>query len=225
MGLVITIDGPSGTGKSTAAKGLAKRLGYLYLDTGAMYRAVALKALRKGVRLTDRRALVKLARESRVSLRMNPDHQLKVFLDGKDATQAIRRPEVAEVASQIAVIPQVRRILVRWQQILGSKGKVVAEGRDTGTVVFPRADLKVFLTASLTQRARRRFRQLRQKGFSVTFDEVLGDTQRRDLRDSKRLASPLRVAQGAIRIDNTWLKSFQVVGKILDYVRRVQKRG
>jgi len=218
-GLVIAIDGPSGTGKSTAARGLAHRLGYLYLDTGAMYRAVALKALEREVS-SDPRSLRRLARESRLSFSSNGSKQ-RIFLDGTDVTQAIRRPEVSEAASLIATIPGVRRELVNKQKALGAKGGVVAEGRDTGTVVFPKADLKVFLTAGARERARRRFGELKASGYRGTLAQVLREIQARDRRDRQRAASPLRQAPGAVRIDNTGLKSPQVLGKLSDYVRRI----
>lgn len=227
-GLVITIDGPGGTGKSTTARGLAKRLGYLYLDTGAMYRAVALEALRNKVPVTDRKALSLLARRCRIGFRVDPGHRLKVLLNGKDVTEAIRDPEVTQTASVVATVPAVRQALVREQRALGARGRIVAEGRDTGTAVFPKADLKVFLTATVTERARRRWRDLKRMGESVAFPEVLRDLRRRDLRDRRREASPLRIAPGALRVDNTRLQSSQVVDKLLDYVRRIdrnQRRG
>ena len=221
QGLIITIDGPSGTGKSTAARLLAKRLGYLYLDTGAMYRAIALKAFQNGIPLNERPALARLASRSRVAFRVDPGHRLKVLLDGIDVTETIRRPEISEAASQVATIPGVRRALVSQQRILGTCGRVVAEGRDTGTVVFPKAPLKFFLTASPAERARRRLSDLRKSGHSVTLAQVLEEVKRRDLRDRRREASPLRVPKEAIRIDNTRLKSSQVVAIMADYVRRI----
>ncbi|MCM8794731.1 MAG: (d)CMP kinase [Candidatus Omnitrophica bacterium] len=223
--LIITIDGPSGTGKSTAARTLAKKLGYLYLDTGAMYRAFALKALRKGVDLKDGKALARLAGRTEVSFRIDPGRTMKVLLDKEDVTREIRSPGVSEAASLAAAVPGVRRALVRQQQRIGSKGRVVAEGRDTGTVVFPGAQLKFYLTASVEERARRRWKELRQNGHPVDLKEVMADIKRRDSRDRNRQASPLKVAKGAVRIDNTLLKSTQVIGKMLDYVHKIGKRG
>ena len=224
-GPIITIDGPSGTGKSTIARRLAGRLGFLYLDTGAMYRAVALKALRERVPLTADRLLTRLATRSRVTFRKDSGGRARVLLDGADVTRAIRRPEVSEAASQVATIPGVRRALVRHQRLIGAGGRVVMEGRDTGTVVFPKADLKVFLTADLTERARRRWRDLRRLGLPTTFAQVLRDVRGRDARDRGRRASPLRQARGAVKIDNTKLQSSQVLDTLLDYVRNVRKRS
>ncbi len=219
--LVITIDGPSGSGKSTAARLLAKRLGYLYLDTGAMYRAAALNAIRSGVSLTDPKALTALARRTGVDLRRDRKGGIKVLLDGSDVTRAIRRPEISEAASQIATVAGLRRVLVAKQRGFGKGGGVVAEGRDTGTVVFPKADLKVYLTASLRERARRRLEQLKRQGHPVSFARILAQERARDRRDRGRAASPLAPAQGAIRIDNTRLQYSQVLDRIMDYVRSV----
>lgn len=215
---VITIDGPSGSGKSTLARQVAKRLGYLYLDTGAMYRALALKALRGKVALTNRPRLAALARGSRIAFRMDPGHRLRVLLDRADVTKAIRAPAVSEAASRIATIPGVRKALVAQQKALGARGRVVAEGRDTGTVVFPKAQLKIFLTATLWERAKRRLHDLRAQGHRPTRAQVLRDLKSRDSRDRNRSDSPLRSPHGAVRIDNSRLKSAQVVDTILDYV-------
>ncbi len=223
--LIITIDGPSGTGKSTAARLLARRLGYLYLDTGAMYRAVALKALRKEVNLTDSKTLAKLAERCRVTFRKSPSGRMRVFLDGKDVTVAIRKPKVSEAASRAALVPGVRRALVRQQRALGRRGGIVAEGRDTGTVVFPRAGLKFYLTAALTERAKRRHRELCRAGISVRFPEVLRQVRKRDRRDRSRSASPLKPARGAVRVDNTSLKSGKTFAILVDYARRAQAGG
>lgn len=226
QGLVITMDGPAGTGKSTAARELAKRLGYLYLDTGAMYRAIALQALRKRMTLTDKKGLIQLAQRARIGFRVDPGHRLRVTLDGADVTEAIREHKVSEAASQVAVIPGVRRVLVRRQKQLGAQGRIVAEGRDTGTVVFPKADLKFFLTASALARAKRRLADLKTAGERVSPSQVLRDTKERDLRDESRSASPLKAAAEAVVIDNTRLQSSQVIDRMLVYVERLRrKRG
>lgn len=219
--LIITIDGPSGTGKSTVARHLARRLGYLYLDTGAMYRAVALQALRKGVDWSDPSALVRLAGRVRVTFRQGPGGGVRIFLNGREVTRSIRRPEVSSGASKVAVIPGVRKALVGQQRLLGRSGGLVAEGRDTGTVIFPHADLKVFLTADSAERARRRCRELKEAGHPMTFRQVLKEVRERDRRDRGRKIAPLRRAPGALRIDNTRLQSSEVLDTLTDYVRGV----
>ncbi len=220
--LIITIDGPAGTGKSTVARSLAQRLGYLYLDTGAMYRAVALKAIRQRMDLSNSRLLGAMAARTKVSFRVDPGRRLKVLLDGKDVTEPIRRHAVSEAASVVAAVPKVREVLVRQQRAIGARGRVVAEGRDTGTVVFPRAPIKFFITAAPQERAKRRWQELRQVGRPMSLKEVLLDTKRRDQRDRRRAVSPLRVAQGARRIDNTRLKPAQVLDRMLSYVHQIQ---
>lgn len=206
--LIITIDGPSGGGKSTAAAGLATALGWLYLDTGAMYRAVAWQSLQAGVSSSDARRLAALARRTRVTLRHAARHQ-----------RAIRTAAVAARASEIAVIPAVRRALVAAQRRIGRRGRVVAEGRDTGTVVFPDAAWKFYLTASPAVRARRRWRELRaarrrsslrqgsgqagRAGENLSYAQVLRETRARDRRDTRRAASPLRRAPGAVVVDTS----------------------
>lgn len=224
QGLIITIDGPAGTGKSTAAREVAKRLGYLYLDTGAMYRSVALKALRKGIPLTNKRGLAQLARRAHIGFRVDPGHRLRVILDKVDVTEAIRQHKVSQAASKVAAIAGVRKVLVRRQKEIGRQGRVVAEGRDTGTVVFPKADLKFFLTASPLERSKRRLRDLKAAGERVSLSQVLRDTGQRDLRDRSRSASPLRKAAGAILIDNTRLQSSQVIDRMLVYVKRLRRK-
>lgn len=190
-----------------------------------MYRAVALKALRRGVSLTDRRALAVLARRARIRFRKGRGGAVRTLLDGRDVTRLLRAPRVTEAASRVAVIPGVRKALVALQRAIGAGTSLVAEGRDTGTVVFPGAPLKVFLTASPEERARRRLADLRAQGHAVGLRQVLQDLRRRDRRDRRRLHSPLRPARGAIRIDNTRLQSTEVLDKLLDYVHQAHSRG
>lgn len=216
---IITIDGPAGSGKSTVGRLLAQRLGYLYLDTGAMYRALAWKALRCGIPLDDEEALARLAEESRIVLSGDPQ-ALRVSIDGEDVTEEIRAPEISRAASLIATLASVRRAIVAQQQEMGRAGGVVLEGRDTGTVVFPDADVKFFLDARLEVRARRRFEQERARGQEVTFEQTLWETAERDRRDEERAASPLRRAPDAVYIDSSDLNVEQVVQRMLEVIRK-----
>ena len=200
--LIIAIDGPVGSGKSTVARRVAELLGYTYLDSGAMYRALAWKALKQRVPLDDVTRLETLATETRIDLKAERDG-VHVRVDGADVTHAIRTPEISEATSCISVIPGLRRRMVAEQQRAGRKGSVVMEGRDIGTVVFPRADLKIYLDANVEVRAERRLRELQTRGQSVTPDQMLEDVRDRDRRDKGREASPLVRAPDAVLVDNT----------------------
>ena len=207
--LIIAIDGPAGSGKSTVARRVAATLGYIYLDSGAMYRALALKALERRVRLDDEAALEALARETHIVLKpATPEQEAaglknRVFLDGREVTEEIRGAVVAQAASRLATIAGVREVLVSEQQRAGEGGGVVMEGRDIGTVVFPRAELKIFLDASPETRAQRRWKEHQEKGDSVTLLEVLQEVRERDRRDRERKVSPLVRAKDAMLLDNT----------------------
>ncbi len=216
---IIAIDGPAGSGKSTVGKLLAKRLGYLYMDTGAMYRALAWKALSLGIPLDDEAALTRLAERVRITLSGDPD-AMRVAIDGQDVTDAIRAPEISRAASIIAAILGVRRAIVAKQREMGRRGRVVLEGRDTGTVVFPDADVKFFLDARLEVRARRRFEQERARGREISFEETLRETEERDRRDAERSASPLRQAEDAVYLDSSDLSVEQVVERMLEIIRQ-----
>jgi cytidylate kinase len=200
--LIIAIDGPVGSGKSTLARRVAALMGYVYIDTGAMYRAVALKALRRGVPLDAADPLTALAAETRIDLRAEDGGQ-RVYLDGEDVTSAIRTPEVSQGASKVAVIPGVRHVLVAEQRRAGARKGVVMEGRDIGSVVFPDAELKIFLTASPEVRANRRWREHQQKGDSIDLPRTLDEIHERDRRDSGRASSPLVRAKDAVVVDST----------------------
>lgn len=200
--LIIAIDGPVGSGKSTLARRVAALMGYVYIDTGAMYRAVALKALRRGVPFDAADQLTSLAGETRIDLRAEDGGQ-RVFLDGEDVTSAIRTPEVSQAASKAAVIEGVRRVLVAEQRRAGAQGGVVMEGRDIGSVVFPDAELKIFLTASPEIRADRRWREHQQKGDAIDLPRTLDEIHERDKRDSGRSSSPLVRAKDAVVVDST----------------------
>ena len=208
--LTIAIDGPAGSGKSSVAQRVAQTLGYLYLDSGAMYRALALKALQNnGLALSSTKELEGLAAGTKIELKPTPPHLVaagvknQVLLDGVDVTQAIRSPEVAQAASQVATVAKVRELLVAQQQRAGAGGGIVMEGRDIGTVVFPNAELKIFLEAAAEVRAERRRKEHEEKGEHLTFDQVLEEVHERDKRDRERKVSPLVRATDAVLVDNT----------------------
>jgi cytidylate kinase len=200
--LIIAIDGPVGSGKSTVAQQVAEMLGYIYLDSGAMYRAVAWKALRDQVPLEAEEKLAELARATRIDLVSN-DGGFRVLVDGTDVTEEIRSPAVAQAASKVAVNSEVRAVLVAEQRRAAAGGGVVMEGRDIGTVVFPDADLKIFLDASVEVRAERRRLQYAQKAERLEFTEVLEQVRQRDKRDRERAVSPLVRAHDSVYVDNT----------------------
>ncbi|OQX60586.1 cytidylate kinase [candidate division KSB1 bacterium 4484_219] len=218
--LIIAIDGPAGSGKSTTAKLLAQKLNYLYLDTGAMYRAITLKALRQKIDEHDDHSLTELAENTDITL-INRDGVLHVLLDGEDVTDKIRTPEIDRAISYVSMVPAVRRRMVELQRQLGKQGGVVAEGRDIGTVVFPQADLKIFLVASVEERGRRRWKELQARGVEVPLEQVIEEIQRRDKLDSSRKLSPLKKAPDAIEVDTTKLTIPQQVEVILQKVREV----
>ncbi|HEY8505259.1 MAG TPA: (d)CMP kinase [Gemmataceae bacterium] len=213
--MIVTIDGPSGSGKSTVARELARRLGFEYLDTGAMFRALAWALLRRGVDPEDA-AAVEAALDV-IELRAEPGH---IRVDGEDVTGRIRTPQVSAAASRVAVIPAVRRYLAERQRAAAAGRDIVCEGRDQGTAVFPEAECKFFLTADPHERARRRYRELRERGENVTFEEVLYSQQERDRRDAERPTAPLRQAEDAHTIDTTDLGIDEVVEKLEREVRR-----
>ena len=212
--LIIAIDGPVGSGKSTVARRVAELLGYAYLDTGAMYRAFALKALRKRIPLDEEDRLVALACATHIDLRAHGDSP-QVLLDGEDVSEAIRGRDVSVAASKVAVIPGVRQVLVAEQRRAGLGGGVVMEGRDIGTVVFPDADLKVFLTASVNVRAERRWREHQQKGDEVTLERTLEEVCERDRRDRGREVSPLQPAADAVLVDSSAMDAEEVARLIV----------
>jgi cytidylate kinase len=212
---VIAIDGPAGAGKSTLARRVAGRLGFLYIDTGAMYRAAALQALRAGADPGDPAAVLPLLPGTEIDF--TPEG--KTLLNGEDVSAAIRAPEASQAASKISAIPAVRRALVRQQQRIGSLRPVVMEGRDIGTVVFPGAQVKIFLDAELAERVRRRVEDLRGQGRNPDPAEVEREMSERDSRDSSRTDSPLRPAADAVRVDSTSLSPGGVEEEILRIYR------
>ena len=210
--IIIAIDGPAGAGKSTIARHLARHFGLLNLETGAMYRAFALKALREKASLDDSGALETLAENTQIRLEPGGD-QNRVLLDGEDVTRLIRTPQVTDAASRVSVFPAIRAWMVRLQQQLGAQGGVVMEGRDIGTVVFPRADVKIFLDAAPEVRGQRRFEQLEQSGKApeVQPEEVIRELHARDERDRNRADSPLKPASDAIILNSTSMSLEQAV--------------
>jgi cytidylate kinase len=207
--LIIAIDGPVGSGKSTLARRVAELMSYVYIDTGAMYRAVALKALRNHVPVEGSQALEKLARDTRIDLRVQDGAQ-RVLLDGEDVTAEIRTPDVSQASSKIAVVPGVRHVLVAEQRRAGERGGVVMEGRDIGSVVFPDAGLKIFLTASPEVRAERRWHEHQVKGDPIDLARTLEEIHERDRRDQERSTSPLVRPPDAVVVDSTAMEPEEV---------------
>jgi cytidylate kinase len=216
--MVIAIDGPSGAGKSTLAKRLARDLGFMYLDTGAMYRALALKILRRGVDLANGEALREIVARTEIDLRSQQD-QIRVLLDGEDVSGLIRTPQVSQMASKASALKVVRQRMLELQRALGRRGNVVAEGRDIGTVVFPRADVKIYLHASAEERGRRRYAELRAGGQGVSLAETIREMQERDQRDSERALAPLRQAEDAVAIDSSALPASAVAQRVLEIIQ------
>lgn len=216
--MIIAIDGPSGAGKSTLGRMIARELGYLYIDTGAMYRAVALAVIESNVRLAETEKVAAIAARADVRLEGDPD-SLRVTLNGRDVSEEIRSEAVSHTASVISTIPEVRRTLVERQQKLGARGGVVLDGRDISTVVFPDADLKFFLTAQPPERASRRFKDERLRERDVTFEETLTDINTRDQRDSTRADSPLVIAEDSIVIDSTELSIEEVFERMMATIK------
>lgn len=214
----IAIDGPAGAGKSTVARLVAKRLGYLYIDTGAMYRAVTLKALRYGMDLEDHIKLAELASNISIKLKAGTEGKLTVLMDGEDVTQEIRLPSVSNSVSLVARVPAVRRKLIELQRDMAREGGVVMEGRDIGKVVLPDARIKIFLTAATGERARRRWKELTDKGIRVGQQQVEDEINNRDFIDTSREIDPLAPAPDAVIIDSTSYTVDGVVNLIVSSV-------
>jgi cytidylate kinase len=227
--LIIAVDGPVGSGKSSVSRRVAELLGYTYLDSGAMYRALAWKALQSGAPLQDEAQLEALARETDIHLSppsaedAAAGYTCKVRVDGLDATAAIRSAEVGRAASSLAVLKPVRAVLIAQQQRAGARGGVVMEGRDIGTVVFPRAGLKIFLDAALEVRAERRRREYESKGQSHTLEEVIEEVRARDRRDREREVSPLLQAADAVLVDNTAM-DVEETARIIVFLAREREK-
>ncbi len=216
--LIVAIDGPSGAGKSTLSKLLARRLGYLNIDTGAMYRSVAWAARQKGMSCDDNDALGRMARDLKIAFEPSDNGEL-VFVDGVDVTAAIRTPENSLLTARVAACPAVRAALVTLQRRLAENGGVVLEGRDIGTVVFPQADVKFFLSASARERGRRRYEELRARGVAADLEQTIAEVEARDAADSAREHAPLVRAADAVDIDSTTLGIAEVLEKMLAIVQ------
>ena len=218
MSFVITIDGPAAAGKSTVARAVARHSGFLYVDTGALYRALGLKLVREGIAPDDLAAVERCLASTTLDLSGSPD-ETHVWLDGHDVSGEIRTPEVSELASRVAAMPFVRRRLVEIQRGLRSRGPLVGEGRDLGTVVFPDAEVKIFLDADLDTRAARRARELQARGLPVRLEQVHDELKARDMRDSGRPDSPLKAADDATHIDCSGMEIEAVVNAVLEVAR------
>lgn len=215
----IAIDGPSGAGKSTLARKAAAALGYLYVDTGAIYRTVALSAVRRGIDPSDAARLIPILPELDIRLEYAEDGLQHMYLNGEDVSEAIRMHEISQHASTVSAIPEVRAFLLDLQRDLARKHNVIMDGRDIGTVVLPDAQVKIFLTASPESRARRRHLELQQRGQNTEFDTVLRDIIKRDEQDTNRPIAPLRQAEDAVLVDTTYLNLEQSFQAILDAIK------
>lgn len=214
----IAIDGPAGAGKSTISKFVASEMGYLYIDTGAMYRAIGYKVLKNNISLDDKEKIEELAQESDVELKIT-DHGQGIYLDGVDVTDKIRTPEISMAASAVSAIGGVRKTLVQLQRKIAGSNNVIMDGRDIGTVVLPDAEIKIFLTATAEDRAMRRYLELKEKGLDVNYQEVLEDMQQRDYQDTHRAESPLCAAEDATVIDTSGQTLGESVQLIVDFIK------
>ncbi len=220
--IIIAIDGPAASGKSSVAKHLAEKLGFTYVDTGAMYRAITYLALRNNI-VDDTNAVIDLVKNIEIELKFE-NGETRVFVNGEEVTEHIRTPEVNSKVSEISRIPEVREELVKIQRQMGENGNLVAEGRDTTTVVFPNADLKIYLTAELDERATRRHLEYQAKGNNVSFEEVKENLQKRDRIDSQRKVSPLSKAEDAYELDTTDLTIDQEIENIIKKVEELKAK-
>lgn len=219
MGLNCALDGPSGAGKSTIAKAVAARFGFVYVDTGALYRSISLYALSKGADTTSADEVVPLLEGIKIELKY-VDGSQRVILNGEDVSEKIRTPEISMAASNVSAIPAVREFLLDLQRSIAAKNDIIMDGRDIGTVILPDADVKVFMTASAEERARRRFEELKAKGQEVSYESVLEDINRRDYNDSHRETAPLIKANDAVELDTTSMTIDEVVDRISDLIKK-----
>lgn len=217
--MIIAIDGPAGAGKSTVAKRLAQKLGFIYIDTGSMYRALTLKALDNKIDLNNKAKLIELAKNSRIDLKNNVNGSLEVFLDQQDVSQEIRQPRITRFVSDIAKIREVREVMLHLQRGLGRQKDSVLDGRDIGTVVFPDADKKFYIDASVGERVRRRHKELVEAGQKVSLNDIEQDVKNRDTIDSTREVAPLKKADDAVYIDTTKMTIEEVVEALLNHIK------
>lgn len=215
----IAIDGPSGAGKSSIARKAAEAFGFIYVDTGAIYRTVGLAAYRRGIASRDSAAVVAMLPELHIELRHGADGTQRMFLDGEDVSEAIRKPEISIYASDVSAIPEVRAYLMEMQRSFARTQNVIMDGRDIGTVVLPDAGLKIYLTASAEARAQRRQTELERKGQSIPFEEILRDMRYRDTNDSGRATAPLRPAEDAVHLDTTALSFSESCAAVESLIR------
>ena len=214
----IAIDGPSGAGKSTISRKAAEKFGFIYVDTGAIYRTIGLATKIRGVSLDDTAAVIELLPTLEIELKYNDAGEQHMYLDGNDVSRDIRLPEVSMLASKVSAIPAVREFLIDMQRGMAEKYDVIMDGRDIGTVILPNADLKIFLNADVRDRARRRYEELRAKGMEKPFDEVLAEMEKRDEQDTQRAAAPLKAADDAVLLDtsgNTLEESIDEVCRLI----------
>ena len=219
MDNIIAVDGPAGSGKSTVARLLARRLKFFYIDTGAMYRAFTLKAIMNDIDLEDKDALFKLAQETELDIINDDALNIKVMLDNEDVTSLIRTPELTNKVTYIARVPEVREIMKLNQQKIGTRGKCVFEGRDIGTVVFPNAKYKFYIDANFSERVNRRHKELIEKGKELSFEDVAKDLKSRDDKDINRKVGPLKQAEDATYVDTTDISIEKVVDKLIEYIK------
>ncbi len=222
--IIIAIDGPAASGKSTTARRAAEQLGYLYIDTGAMYRAITWQVLSENIEPSNIEEISRIA--DKIHVRLKTDNSsLKVLVDGKDVTREIRLPEVTQAASAVSSVPQVREVMVREQRVMGKEKGVVLDGRDIGTVVFPEAELKIYLIANPKVRAERRARELQEQGIPVDVEEIENEIVIRDKKDSTRQMSPLRKADDAIELDTSFLSIEEQVEFVVSKAREIIEKS
>ena len=219
MPIAIAIDGPAGAGKSTIARLAAAELGFIYVDTGALYRAIGLAAQRRGIQPSDTQAVISMLGGIRVGLAFNDEHEQIVMLDGEDVSGLIRTPEISMMASAVSAIPEVRQYLLDLQRDMAANNNVIMDGRDIGTVILPNAQIKIFLSASPECRARRRFDELIAKGMDVEYEDVLKDVVDRDYADSHRAVAPLKPAADAIMVDTSWQSRDESVKRLISIMK------